>query len=93
VNTLTELFHPVSQFKLLRGRFAQENLDSFAEIPLVPLLFQGQEYSRRKAQPFRHCNDRVKTRDFLAAFNISPKLARQRVKESIFRRPALGAMD
>ena len=65
---------PVYQFKLLRSRFLQKTLDAFTDISFVVFSFKRQEYSRGKAKSFRHCNDRIETRDFLLAFDVPPKI-------------------
>ena len=49
-------------------------LDPLSKIPFVVLSFERQKNPWGKAESVGHCYDRIKARNFLSAFNISPKI-------------------
>ena len=64
----------VYQFELLRSALIQKGLDPFPDIPFIFFSFEGQKNPQGDAESLRHCNNRVETRDLLAALNVAPKI-------------------
>lgn len=62
------------QFELLRSAFIQKSLNPFPDIPFNFFSLEGQKDPRGEAESLRHRNNRVETRDFLAALNVAPKI-------------------
>ncbi len=66
--------HSLYQFELLRSTSVQQGLDPLSNISVVLFSFERQKNSWGKAQSFGHGHDRVKARNLLSTFNISPKI-------------------
>jgi len=64
----------VYQFELLRSAFIQKSFNPFSDIPFIFFSFEGQKDPRGEAESLRHRNNRVETRDLLAALNVAPKI-------------------
>jgi hypothetical protein len=58
----------------LRSAFIQKSLNPFPDIPFIFFSFEGQEDPRGETESLRHRNNRVETRDLLAALNVAPKI-------------------
>jgi hypothetical protein len=64
----------MDQFELLRATFVEKKLNSFSKISLVVFSFKRHKDSGRNVDAFGHSDDRVETRNFSFALDVSPKI-------------------